>query len=59
MAATFNKGCRIKGFSEGFTNIKDPISKRKWKDNERIKMEIDERFATLDYLLESKDYNGF
>ena len=58
---TDNEICnfRIKGSSEGFTNIQDPISKRKWKDNERIKMEIDERFATLKSLLESKDYTEF
>ena len=50
---------RIKGSSEGFTNIQDPISKRKWKDNERVKMEIDNRFATLRSLLESNDYIEF
>jgi len=50
---------RIKGSLEGFTNIQDPISKRKWKDNERVKMEIDNRFATLRSLLESNDYIEF
>lgn len=50
---------RHKGYREGFTNIKDPIRNRTYKLNERIKMEIDERFATLKSLLESKDYTEF
>ena len=50
---------RIKGYSEAFTNIQDPISKRRWKDNERVKMEIDDRFRTLKSLLDSKDYTEF
>jgi len=50
---------RHKGYQEGFTVKQDPVTKRKYKDNERIIWEIDERYATLKSLLESKDYTEF
>jgi hypothetical protein len=51
---------RHKGYVEGFTIVEDPvIKKRKYKLNERVIWEIDERFATLKALLESQDYQEF
>jgi hypothetical protein len=50
---------RHKGYPEGFSIIQDPISKFKWKNNERILMEMDSRFETLKYLLQSKNYEEF